>query len=165
MRRPPGGLTGGVEPAFHRPYTAPLRWRLLHELRWKLVLARLAVSILAVLVTVAIVPGISIDGRLWFWAVVLGAVFGVLNGVVKPILQVVAFGYLFRSYGLVLIVINIAAFWLLELLVSPLDVDGAVSLLAGSVVIALVVTVLETLVGINWPIIEPAAGRSSAEAD
>jgi putative membrane protein len=138
--------------------------RLRHQLGWKLLLARLAVSILAVALTVVIVPGISIDGGFWFWSAVLGAVFGVLNGVLKPILQVLVLGYLFRSYGLVLVLINIAAFWLLELLVSPLDIDGAVSLIVGSVVIGLLVTVLETLVGISLPVVEPATGSSSAGA-
>ena len=67
------------------------------ELRWKLLLARLVVSVLAVMATVAVVPGLSIDGDYWRWVLVLGAVFGVLNGVLKPVLQVLTFRYLFLS--------------------------------------------------------------------
>jgi uncharacterized membrane protein YvlD (DUF360 family) len=81
------------------------------------------VSVGAVVVTVVVVPGISIDGRFWVWALVLGAVFGVLNGVVKPVLQILTIRYLFLSWGLVLLAINTATLWLLELLVSPLDIE------------------------------------------
>jgi putative membrane protein len=149
-------------PIQQRRDAAPRTWRLPHDLRWKLLLARLVVSIVAVVLAVVLVPGITIDGPFWTWAVVLGAVFGVLNGVVKPILQVLTIRYLFLSYGLVIILINTATFWLLELLVSPLDIDGALSLIVGGVVIGLLMTVLETLVGITAPIVEPEP-RSSTD--
>ncbi len=134
------------------------------ELRWKLLLARLVVSVLAVVVTVVLVPGLSIDGDFWPWALVLGAVFGVLNGVVKPILQVLTIRYLFLSWGLVLLAINIATLWLLEALVSPLDIDGALSLVFGGLVLGLLVPVLETLIGLGRPIVERATPSAGAGA-
>ena len=141
------------------PGRAPARLptRVRSELRWKLLLARLVVSVAAVVVTVVVVPGISIDGRFWVWALLLGAVFGVLNGVVKPVLQILTIRYLFLSWGLVLLAINSATLWLLELLVSPLDIENAFSLLAGGFVIGLVVPVLETVVGLGRPIVEPSS--------
>jgi putative membrane protein len=124
------------------------------ELRWKLLLARLVVSVAAVTVTVLVVPGLSIDGDFWLWVLVLGAVFGLLNGVVKPVLQVLTIRYLFLSWGLVLLAINIATLWLLEALVSPLDVDGGLGLVLGGLVLGLLVPVLETLVGVGRPVVE-----------
>ena len=124
------------------------------ELRWKLLLARFVVSVLAVMVTVVVVPGLSIDGDFWRWVLVLGAVFGFLNGVLKPILQVLTFRYLFLSWGLVLLVVNIATLWLLEALVPPLDIDGGVSLVVGGLVLGLLVPVLETLLGTGRPVVE-----------
>jgi len=143
---------------------ARLPARLRAELRWKLLLARLAVSVAAVVVTVVVVPGISIDGRFWVWALVLGAVFGVLNGVVKPLLQILTIRYLFLSWGLVLVAINIATLWLLELLVSPLDIESGFSLLAGGLVIGTLVTLLETVVGIGRPIVESSAESTRTRA-
>jgi putative membrane protein len=163
-RSPPDAMTRGGASAVQRPQASPGRQRLLHELRWKLLVARLAVSIVAVVLTVVIVPGITIDDRFWVWSVVLGAVFGVLNGVVKPILQVLTLRYLFRSYGLVLILVNTATLWLLELLVSPLDIDTGFSLVVGGVVIGLLMTVLEALVGIIPPVVDPQTRSSSAAA-
>jgi len=143
---------------------ARLPTRLRSELRWKLLLARLVVSVAAVVVTVVVVPGISIDGRFWVWALVLGAIFGVLNGVVKPVLQILTIRYLFLSWGLVLLAINIATLWLLEVLVSPLDIENGFSLLAGGFVIGVVVTLLETVVGIGRPIVEPSGESTLTRA-
>ena len=141
----------------------PLPPRLRAELRWKLLLARLLVSTIAILLTVLIVPGLSIDGD-WRWMLVLGAVFGVLNSVVKPALQVLTIRYLFLSWGLVLLAVNVATLWLLELLVPPLDIAGGLSLLLGALVLGLLVPLLEALVGTVRPIVEshPAAPPASA---
>jgi putative membrane protein len=153
---------GSRSSVLRRLLATPGGQRVRHELRWKLLVARLAVSIVAVVLTVLIVPGLRIDARFWLWAVVLGAVFGVLNGVVKPFLQVLTLRYLFRSYGLVIILINTAMFWMLELLVSPLDIDNGISLVAGGVVIGVLVTVLEALLGITLPVVDSQAAPSSA---
>jgi len=136
----------------------PLPARLRAELRWRLLVARLLVSTVAILLTVLVVPGLSIDGD-WRWTLVLGAVFGVLNGVVKPAFQVLTIRYLFLSWGLVLLAVNVATLWLLELLVPPLDVAGGLSLLLGALVLGLLVPLLEALVGTVRPIVEshPAA--------
>jgi hypothetical protein len=44
---------------------------LLGWLRWKLLLARWVVGTLAVMATVAAVPGLSIDGHRWLWTATL----------------------------------------------------------------------------------------------
>lgn len=163
----PAGLVGRDKVTSAAPpgrTAARFPTRLRSELRWKLLLARLVVSVAAVVVTVVVVPGISIDGRFWVWALVLGAVFGVLNGVVKPVLQILAIRYLFLSWGLVLLAINSATLWLLELLVSPLDIANGFSLLAGGLVVGVVVTLLETVVGIGRPIVEPSGGSTLTRA-
>jgi putative membrane protein len=158
-------MTAGEVPVGRRSFAAPAVQRVRYELRWKLLLARLAVSIVAVVLTVLIVPGLSIDARFWLWAAILGAVFGVLNGVVKPVLQVLTLRFLFRSYGLIIILINTAMFWLLELLVSPLDIENGFSLVAGGIVIGVLVTLLEALVGISTPVIDPHPAASSPVAE
>ena len=143
--------------------TTPRSARLRAQLRWKLLLARLLVSTVAVLLTVLVVPGLGVAGD-WRWTLVLGAVLGVLNGVVKPALQVLTIRYLFLSWGLVLLVVNVVTLWLFELLVPPLDLAGGLSLLLGALVLGVLVSVLETLVGIGPPIMEthPAGAPAAA---
>ena len=126
------------------------------ELRWKLLLARWVVGTLAVMATVAAVPGLSIDGDRWLWTATLGAVFAVLSAVVKPALQVLTIRYLFLSWGVVLLAVDVATLWLLEALVSPLDVANGLSLVLGGLLLAVLVPLLEALLGVSRPIVERA---------
>lgn len=132
---------------------AALRW-LRARLGWKLLLAHWVVGTLAVLVAVAVVPGLSVDGQRRAWVPVLGAVFALLGAVVKPALQVLTIRYLFLSWGLVLLAVDVATLWLLEALVSPLDVANGLSLVVGGLLLAVLVPVLQTLLGITAPIVE-----------
>jgi putative membrane protein len=130
-----------------------LRW-LGRQLHWKLILARLAVAFLAVAATVSIFPSITIRGNFWIWCAVLAAVFGLLNALLKPALQVLTIRYLFLSYGVILILINLALFWLLTVLVDRLEVDTFWALLGGCLVIGAIATLLENLIGICPPIVD-----------
>src|SRR5262249_38214890 len=130
-----------------------LRW-LVRQLHWKLIVARLFVAFLAVAATVAIFPTITIDGDFWEWCAVLAAVFGILNSLLKPALQVLTIRYLFLSYGLILVLINLAVFWLLTVLVDRLHVETFWALLGGCIVIGVIATLLENLIGICPPIVD-----------
>ena len=135
-----------------------VRW-LVRQLHWKLILARLVVAFLAVAATVSMFPTITIDGDFCVWCGVLAAVFGLLTAFLKPALQVLTIAYLFLSYGLILILINLGLFWLLTVLVPPLDVESFWDLLAGCIVIGVIATALENLIGICPPIVDREASR------
>ncbi len=138
---------------------APYAWTLLRQFRPKLVAARLVVSFLAVAATVSIFPRITIRGEFWIWCAILGAVFGLLNAFVKPVLQALVIRYLFLSYGLILILINMATFWLLDVLTgNHLDIETFWDLLGGSLVIAILATLISTLIGATPPIVDYQAG-------
>jgi len=126
------------------------------RLRWKLLLARWVVGTLAVAATVALLPGLTIDGDSWLWTLILGAVFALLSAVVKPALQVLTIRYLFLSWGGVLPAVDVATLGLLEALVSPLDVANALSLLLGGLLLSVLVPLLEALVGVSRPVVERA---------
>lgn len=129
--------------------------RIVHELRWRLVLARLLVSLGAVALTITIFPGMRIEGRFWVWILVLGAVFGLLNAFVKPVLQVLMIRYLFVSYGLVVFAIYVALFWLLDVLTAKhLEIDGFWNLLGGGIVAGLLVILFENLLGTTPPVVD-----------
>jgi uncharacterized membrane protein YvlD (DUF360 family) len=99
---------------------------------------------------------LSIDGDRWLWTVTLVAVFAVLSAVVKPALQVLTIRYLFLSWGVVLLAVDVVTLWLLEALVSPLDVADGLSLVFGGLLLALLVPLLEALLGVARPIVERA---------
>ena len=145
----------------------PVSARLRAELRWKLLLARLLVSIVAVFLTGAgrarsvrrrrlaldARPGRRLRGAQWHRQ---AGPAGADDPLLVPVL------------GLVLLAVNVATLWLLEALVPPLDVAGGLSLLLGALVLGLLVPVLETLVGTVRPIVEshpaPAPATTAAPA-
>jgi putative membrane protein len=138
-----------------RPARAARVPRILHDLRWRLVAARLVVSLAAIALTIVIFPGMRILGTFWIWILVLGAVFGVLNAFVKPVLQVLMIRYLFVSYGLVVFAIYVALFWLLDVVTGKrLEIDGFWNLLGGGIVAGLLVILLENLIGVTAPVVD-----------
>ena len=133
---------------------------------WRLGLVRLIVAGLAVVITFTLVPGLTFTSWQWgeFWVVAI--VFGLLNALVKPLLQFFALRYLVATFGLVVIVINAILLWLLTFVLgSRVEYRNVLSLLLGGAVIGLVTMVLETLLGTTRPIVDDQAhGFSDAEA-
>lgn len=150
-------VTGTLE-VLSRPQRVSRLRRLLHELRWKILAARFVISVGAVMLTILIVPGISVkEGNFFVWTTILGAVFFLINALVKPVLQVVTIRYLFLSYGLIVVAIDIVTFALLDLIVERLNIENVFELILGGVLLGLLVTVLENLLGVTPPIVDPRA--------
>jgi putative membrane protein len=111
---------------------------------------RLLVTAAALWVAVAIVPGIDYQGGL-FGLLGVALVFGVVNAVVRPILVVLTCPLVLLTLGLFLFVLNALMLWLTGALSGALGIDFVVSnfwsALLGGIVIGLVSTVLNVLVG------------------
>lgn len=133
---------------------------------WRLGLVRLVVAGLAVVITFLLVPGLTFTSWRWgeFW--VVAVVFGLLNALVKPLLQFFALRYLVATFGLVVIVINAILLWLLTFVLGTrVEYRNVFSLLLGGAVIGLVTMILETLLGTTRPLVDDHAhGFSDAEA-
>ena len=92
---------------------------------------------------------------------VLGAVFGLLNAFVKPIIQFLTLSLLFVTYGLVIIFINTLMLLILEFLFTDiLLIENIWWAIAGGFLIGLLGIFLENLLGLTPPIVDteqPAA--------
>lgn len=133
-----------------------LNWR--RHWNWKLIILRIIVNAVAIAVTVFIVPGIRIPAYTYGTFVILGAVFGLLNAFVKPIIQVLTLPLLFVTYGLVIIIINAVMLWLLSWLFSNiLVIDSLWSALFGGLVLGLLGMLLENILGLTPPIVDDQA--------
>ncbi|MFN8156214.1 MAG: phage holin family protein [Candidatus Nanopelagicales bacterium] len=132
---------------------------------WRLGLVRLLVSGLAVIITFLVVPGLSFRGWHWGEFFLVAVVYGLLNALVKPLLQFFTLRYLVASYGLVVIAINAVVLWLLSLVLSDrVQYSGVFALLLGGAIIGIIGIFLETLLGTTRPILDdPAPGFSDAE--
>ncbi len=98
---------------------------------------RLFVNAVALWVASRLVGGIDLTGE--FWPVLLvAAVFGLVNALIKPIALLLSIPLLVITLGLFTFVVNALMLWLTAMLVGALSVDGFWAALLGSVIISLV---------------------------
>jgi putative membrane protein len=110
---------------------------------------KLGITALAVWVAVAIVPGLDFDGS--FWAFVLIALLvAVVNGVVKPIMNLLSLPFVILTLGLFLLITNALALQIVIWLSEPSRLDTGLTstgffwaTFLGALVISIVRTILE----------------------
>ena len=74
---------------------------------WRLLLVQTIANAIALGLTVLLLPGIRMPHENYISELLAsGVIFGLLNGFVRPILQLIMFRYLFLTFGLVLVAIN-----------------------------------------------------------
>lgn len=131
------------------------RWARLHAFNWRLALIRLLASGLAVTVTVLIVPGLKLAEWRWGTFLVVGLIFGLLNALVKPVLQFLVLRFIFSTYGLVVVLINTFLLWALDRLTDGLvDITGILAALLGGLGVGVFGLFFETILGANPPILD-----------
>lgn len=130
-------------------------WSRAHAFNWRLYLVRFVSAGLAVVITVAVLPGLAFVG--WHWGTFLriAIIFGVLNATVKPLLQILILRFIFSTYGIVVVGINTLLLLLLgALLTDTFQAYRPISLVAGGVVVGILGLMLETLLGATPPVLD-----------
>ncbi|MFA9401185.1 MAG: phage holin family protein [Acidobacteriota bacterium] len=121
---------------------------------------RILVYGLAIAAVVTVVPGIEVDeGNPFVDIVFVGIIYGLLSAYIKPVLALVLMRFVVETYGLVIVLINVAIFLLLAYLSGFITVEGVGSALVGAVLLGLLVFFLEGLLGLTPPV----ADRGSSE--
>jgi putative membrane protein len=114
-------------------------------------LARIALvwasNVVALLVADLLVAGIHFD-REWR-AIIAGAVFGLVNWGVKPIVKLLALPVIALTLGIALFFIDLLMLYITSWVMSGFDIDGFRAAVAGTIVIWLVNVVLHAVFGIN----------------
>lgn len=75
-------------------------------------LIRWIITAIALVVAVLIVPGIDIQSNAWITVAVMALILGLVNTLVRPILQFLSCGLIVATLGLFLLVINALTLWL-----------------------------------------------------
>lgn len=131
------------------------RWARITVLNWRLFFVRVLVSGVAVVITVAVVPGLGFTGWRTGQFAIVAVVYAALTAIVKPVLEFLALRFLVATYGLVVIVINAALLFALAQVLDELIVyDRLWQLLLGGFVVGFVGLVLETAVGATEPVLD-----------
>jgi putative membrane protein len=117
-------------------------------------LVRILINAIALVIIALVVPFIRFVDPSLLSIVLLAVALGVLNALVKPILQFVFLPLIFASYGLVIVMVNTLMLYLLAWLFPDFFVVESLlwALLAGAL-IGLLGTLLENLLGLVPPIV------------
>ena len=136
------------------------------QFNWRFLLVRILVNALALAITSAILPKIYfVDTSIGNW-LLMAFMLGVLNALLKPVLQFFTLQFIFVTYGLVVVLVNALLLWLLSLLFSNrFAVDSLLWVLVGGLVLGLLSSFLESLLGLTMPIVpdEPPELRLQVE--
>ena len=115
-------------------------------------LLNVIVYALVVIFALLLTPGIHVGEQRGIieWLIV-GTVYGLLNGLIRPVIVLFTGRLLIRSLGLFLIVINAFLLFLLAWLLGW-TVDSAFWLLWGGLLIGIGTALLDALFGLNRPL-------------
>ncbi len=100
-------------------------------------LLRLLLIMGAFWVAAALLPGLAVRGEPVDY-VVIAVVFGLVNLLVKPVVQLLSLPFILLTLGLFLLVVNAAMLGLTALLTTRLTVEGFGTALLGALVISIV---------------------------
>ena len=137
----------------------------LKNFNWRLLLVRILINTIALLVMVVLVPDIYFVHSSTLAStypvltrvvnvLILAIGLGVLNAVIKPIIQVLTFQFVFASYGLLLVIINTLLLYLLGFLFpNRFEVTNLFWGLVGGALLGVFSVALEALFGTSVPIV------------
>ncbi|NND03010.1 MAG: phage holin family protein [Acidimicrobiia bacterium] len=99
------------------------------------ILIRVGINAMALFVAAGLVGGITLEEG--FWKLVLvAAIFGIINAVLKPILVFLSIPFIVVTFGIALIVINALMLVITDALTAALEIDGFGPALLGAVIIS-----------------------------
>ncbi|MBN1937536.1 MAG: phage holin family protein [Anaerolineae bacterium] len=108
------------------------------------------VNALAVFAAVYLIPGIYVDGDQWVTIAVIALILGLVNALVRPLIQLLTLPVLILTLGLFSLAINTCTFWLSSEIGQRLGVgfyvQGFGAAFLGALVVSVVSTVLNAFV-------------------
>ena len=122
-----------------------------HNVYMRIIL-RWLITVAALFIAAVIVPGIRVaDTNAWIAFAVMALILGLINAVLRPILEILSIGFIILTLGLFLLIINAFTLWLSARIANAFGigffVDGFWAALIGSIV----VTVVSWLLSIFLP--------------
>ena len=142
--------------------------RFIKQFHWRFLLVRILMNAIALAITAAVTPKIYfVDKTVLSW-LLMALMLGVLNALLKPILQFLTLPFIFATYGLVVVMVNSLLLWLLSLIFpNRFAVENLLWALLGGLVLGLLSSFLESLLGLSMPIVpeEETALRRQLEEE
>ncbi len=146
--------------------TEPRRlWLLTGQLSWRMILVRLVVNGLTLIAVAVFVPNIYFVDRTFGTILLMALALGILNAFVKPIVQFLTLPFIFATYGFVVVLINTVILLLMAAIFEQrFYVGGLVWAIIGGLVMGIFASFLESLLGLNLPIVPKTQGTGDSPA-
>ncbi|MEW6053429.1 MAG: phage holin family protein [Nitrospirota bacterium] len=113
---------------------------------------RIMINALSIAVAVKVLDGIAFSGE-WWKMIVIGAVFGIVNSFIKPIVTIFAFPLIILTLGLFTLVVNTLMLMITAKLSGPLNLGlqiyGFWPAFWGALIISIVSMLLSWVTGIK----------------
>jgi len=99
-------------------------------------IARIALTALALLIVSHFIPGVIIDGL--YPAIIAACILGILNAIVRPILIIFTLPITILTLGLFIFVINASLFYFTASFMEGFSVTGFFPALLGSILVSII---------------------------
>jgi len=120
---------------------------------WKVLLMAMLVNMVSITVTALLLPGITITNLRLSTFILLAAVLGLLNTLVKPIFQLLTIRLVFITYGVNIIIVNTILLLLLDWIFrDTFEVEGLLTAIVGAILIWSIGMFLDYVLGVLPPL-------------
>ena len=113
---------------------------------------RIMINALSIAVAVKLVDGLTFTGE-WWKMIIIGAVFGIINSLIKPLVTLFAFPLIILTLGLFTLIVNALMLLITVKLSGPfnlgLQMHGFWSAFWGALIISLVSIMLSWVTGLK----------------
>lgn len=134
------------------------KFSVLRQFNWRIFLLRILANAIALALTVLVLPDIYFLNFSLGSLLVVTLVLGLLNALVRPVLQLFTIRLLFVSYGIVIVLVNMVILYLLAILMPDrFSVNSLLWAFIGGLLIGIFGNFLENLLGLTPPILPDEA--------
>ncbi len=116
------------------------------------IILRVMINALSIVAAVELVEGIAFSGQ-WWKMIIIGAIFGLVNSLIKPIVTLFTFPFIILTLGIFTLIINtlmlIITSHLSESLDLGLQIKGFRPAFWGAIIVSIVSMILSWLTGVK----------------
>ncbi|OHE57889.1 MAG: hypothetical protein A2Z47_06300 [Thermodesulfovibrio sp. RBG_19FT_COMBO_42_12] len=116
------------------------------------IILRVMINALSIVAAVKLVEGITFSGQ-WWKMIIIGAIFGLVNSLIKPIITLFTFPFIILTLGIFTLIINtlmlIITSHLSESLDLGLQIKGFWPAFWGAIIVSIVSMILSWLTGVK----------------
>ena len=127
---------------------------MLRQFNWRVLLIRFLVNAATLYIVVIVTPKVSFVDQSLLNVLLLAVALGILNGLIKPVIQFFTLPFIFTTYGFIVVLVNTLILWLLGWIFPDRIVVGGLlwAFFAGALY-GIISAFLESLFGLNAPIL------------